>query len=111
MTETQPFEFEGPAELRPRVLAALKGVVDPEMGINIVDLGLVYGVTADARSARLRITMTSAACPVADMITDDVYDAMGQLLGPGADIDVEMCWDPPWTPERMSPRARAVLGD
>lgn len=106
---TSPFEYAGPPGLLETVTAALKGVVDPEMAVNIVDLGLVYGVAIDGRDARVRITMTSAACPVAELIIDDVTFSLSETLGAGASVEVDLVWDPPWGPERMSPKARAAL--
>ena len=97
-------------DLVTRVEAALRKVVDPEMAVNIVDLGLVYGIDARPGYGRARITMTSAACPVAEAIVDDVGHAMQRVLGEGADVAVDLVWDPPWGPERMSDKARHALG-
>ena len=92
------------------VEAALRKVVDPEMSVNIVDLGLVYGIEARPGYGRVRVTMTSAACPVVEVIVDDVGHAMLRVLGEDADVAVEVVWDPPWGPERMSEKARHALG-
>ena len=108
--DSPPFAYSGPAELAPAVAAALRRVIDPEMALNIVDLGLVYGVELREGGARVRITMTSAACPVAEMIIGDVEDELAGVLGDAADIDCELVWEPPWGPERMSPRARSAMG-
>jgi metal-sulfur cluster biosynthetic enzyme len=91
-------------------LKALRRVADPELSVNIVDLGLVYGLEVRPGFARVKLTMTSASCPVTEVIVADVYDALGGLLGEGADIDVDVVWDPPWGPERMSEKARSALG-
>jgi metal-sulfur cluster biosynthetic enzyme len=93
-------------------LGALRGVLDPEAGMNIVDLGLVYGIEApDADGGvTVRLTMTSAACPMADMIIDSVHDALAGTFGADTPLTVEMVWDPPWTPERMSGFAREHFG-
>jgi len=104
------FDYSGPPGLAPAIAAALRRVVDPEMALNIVDLGLVYGVELQGRDAHVRITMTSAACPVAEMIIDDVVDELSGVLGEGAKVDCELVWEPPWAPERMSPRARSAMG-
>jgi metal-sulfur cluster biosynthetic enzyme len=106
----RPFGYSGPPELEPAITAALRRVVDPEMALNIVDLGLVYGVDLRDGGANVRITMTSAACPVAEMIVDDVVDEIAGVLGDTAKIDCELVWEPPWGPERMSPRARSAMG-
>jgi metal-sulfur cluster biosynthetic enzyme len=105
-----PFPYAGPSELRMPVLAALSRVVDPEVALTIVDLGLVYGVEIDRDSARVRMTMTSAACPVADVIVDEVEFELERLLPADCAIAVELCWEPPWSPERMSARARRFMG-
>lgn len=109
MSETAPFAFEGDPALLPAVTDALRSVVDPEMAIDIVNLGLVYGVSVEGAAAKVRITMTSAACPVAELIVEDVGRVLSQALGEGVDVKVDLCWDPPWGPERMSPAARAAM--
>ncbi|HET9820210.1 MAG TPA: metal-sulfur cluster assembly factor [Burkholderiaceae bacterium] len=94
-----------------RVRDALRAVIDPEAGLNIVDLGLVYGIEVDAEGrVMLQLTMTSAACPMADMIVDGVRDALAGTFGTDTPVSVEMVWDPPWTPERMSDLAREHFG-
>jgi metal-sulfur cluster biosynthetic enzyme len=104
------FDFQGNEALRGRVTRALTRVVDPEMSLDIVNLGLVIGVRAVAGSAEVRMTMTSAACPVAEIIMADVADSLRRELGEDFAVDVQLVWDPPWTPEHMSERARAVMG-
>lgn len=89
---------------------ALMRVIDPEAGMNIVDLGLVYGITADADGVQVQLTMTSAACPMADLIVDDAHAALEAVLPRGTPVTIEMVWDPPWTPDRMSDLARAQFG-
>lgn len=101
--------YSGPAELEPALTSALRNVIDPEMAVNIVDLGLVYGVNVDATGVHVRITMTSAACPVSEMILADAEAELEAALGPDMPLDVQLCWDPPWTPALMSPKARAAL--
>ena len=108
--EPAPFDYSGPPELGRPIAAALRRVVDPEMALNIVDLGLVYGVELRDGDAHVRITMTSAACPVAEMIIDDVVGELETVLGEGARVACDLVWDPPWGPERMSERARSVMG-
>jgi metal-sulfur cluster biosynthetic enzyme len=95
-----------------RVRDVLRGVIDPEAGLNIVDLGLVYGIEVNVEDGgvTLQLTMTSAACPMADMIVDSVHDALTGEFGTDTPIRVEMVWDPPWTPERMSDFAREHFG-
>jgi metal-sulfur cluster biosynthetic enzyme len=92
------------------LLEALREVTDPEAGMNIVDLGLVYGVEAAPPVATVRMTMTSPACPLGEYLGEAVRDALRARLPELEDVRVEWTWDPPWTPERMSQEARAFFG-
>ena len=105
-----PFPYAGPPELREPILAALHRVVDPEVAMTIVDVGLVYGVTVTAERIHVLLTMTSAACPVADLIVDDVGAELDKVAAGGKAVDVELVWEPPWTTDRMSARAKAFMG-
>ncbi|MGE5097297.1 MAG: metal-sulfur cluster assembly factor [Betaproteobacteria bacterium] len=107
MNESLP--YSGDESLRPAIVEALGRVIDPEMALDILSLGLVYGVDATRERVKVRLTMTSAACPMGELIVADIEDALREALGPVA-IEVEMCWDPPWSPERMSPEARSAMG-
>ncbi|MBB5205013.1 metal-sulfur cluster biosynthetic enzyme [Inhella inkyongensis] len=98
------------AELEAQALQALRGVLDPEVGVNIVDLGLLYSLHESPGGLMLTMTMTSAACPMADQILDEVEAVLAPLLGASQTLDIELVFDPPWTPQRMSPLARAILG-
>lgn len=89
---------------------ALSQVLDPEAGMNIVDLGLIYGIDVSDEGVHIQMTMTSAACPMADMIVDDAYAALEGALPRNTPVDIEMVWDPPWTPDRMSGLARDHFG-
>jgi metal-sulfur cluster biosynthetic enzyme len=104
------FDYQGPQDLLPVIVQALEQVVDPEVALNIVDVGLVYGVVVADGRMDVRMTMTSAACPVTDVIVDDVENALDDAMPPELKIHVEVVWEPPWTPERMSGRARAFMG-
>jgi metal-sulfur cluster biosynthetic enzyme len=89
------------------VLEALRDVVDPELGINVVDLGLVYGVTLDAeRNASIDMTLTSAACPLTDVIEDQAREA---LEGVVSDFRINWVWLPPWGPEHITDDGREQL--
>ena len=92
------------------VREALRQVDDPEAGMNIVDLGLVYAVEVGAGTVRVDLTMTTAACPMADLIVGQVRDAIGAIVPAGTTIDVQLVWDPPWTPDRMTGVAREHFG-
>lgn len=104
------YVYNGPEELREPIDAALRRVVDPEVAMTIVDVGLVYAVTVDDRRVHVLMTMTSAACPVTDVIFDEVGAALDPVVPEGRHIDVELVWEPPWTPDRMSPAAKAFMG-
>ena len=105
-----PFPYQGPEALRAPVAAALRRVVDPEVAMSIVDVGLVYGVEIGEDRARVRLTMTSAACPVAGLIVEELEGELAGVLPAELPIEIERVWDPPWTPKRMSERARAFMG-
>jgi len=85
-----------------QIMFLLKNVKDPEIDCNIVDLGLVYGVSInDKNDVELRITLTSLGCPLTETLVKDVKKNLGDVPGIG-NIDVQIVWDPPWTPERMT---------
>jgi len=92
------------------VREALCAVEDPEAGMNIVDLGLVYGVDVAPAVVHIELTMTTAACPMADLIVDQARDAIAAIVPPGTNVDVQLVWDPPWTPDKMSGIAREHFG-
>jgi len=107
---TASYPYSGPPVMRKPIEDALHRVVDPEVAMTIVDVGLVYGVTvADAR-LQVLLTMTSAACPVVDVIVDDVRAELDGVAGGDMSVDVELVWDPAWTTDRMSARAKAFMG-
>jgi metal-sulfur cluster biosynthetic enzyme len=89
------------------LLEALRDVVDPELGINVVDLGLVYGVSLDAeRVATVDMTLTSAACPLTDVIEDQTQVALDGLV---SDFRINWVWLPPWGPEKITEDGREQL--
>ena len=92
------------------VREALRQVDDPEAGMNIVDLGLVYGVDVTESAVHVDLTMTTAACPMADMIVGQVNDVITAMVPIGTAVDVELVWDPPWTPDKMSGIAKEHFG-
>ncbi|HEU0203184.1 MAG TPA: metal-sulfur cluster assembly factor [Burkholderiaceae bacterium] len=105
-----PFPYDGDPALAEPIAAALRRVVDPEVALNVVDIGLIYGVTVADAHVQVRMTMTSAACPVTDMIVDEARMELANALPADFAIDVELCWDPPWTPDRMSAHAEQFMG-
>ncbi len=88
---------------------ALRQVKDPELDMNIIDLGLVYDVEIDGGGVRVKMTLTSPGCPAGPMITNDAYRVLRGLEGV-TDVDIEIVWEPYWTPERMDPKIRALMG-
>jgi metal-sulfur cluster biosynthetic enzyme len=89
------------------IVEAMKDVVDPELGINVVDLGLVYGVHVDEHSnAVLQMTLTSAACPLTDVIEDQTRAALDGLVN---DFRIEWVWVPPWGPDKITDDGREML--
>lgn len=92
------------------VREALRSVDDPEIGMNIVDLGLVYRIDVGPHGVDVAMTMTTPACPMGAMIVDEAREAVQALLPVGAEAEVRLVWEPPWTPELMSARAREVFG-
>ena len=86
---------------------AMRDVVDPELGINVVDLGLVYGITVDdANVAVLDMTLTSAACPLTDVIEDQAHAALDGLV---SDVRINWVWMPPWGPDKITEEGREQL--
>lgn len=109
MNEQPPFEYTGDESLRLPITQALQKVVDPEVALSIVDVGLIYAVTVTTDKVHVLMTMTSAACPVTDVIIDDVQAELDPVVPPEMKIEVALCWNPPWTPERMSGRAQRMM--
>jgi len=105
-----PFPYQGPQDLQETIVSALKQVVDPEVALSVVDLGLIYGVEVDDEAARVTMTMTSAACPVTEVIMDDVEFELERVLPAGCLVEVVLVWDPAWTPEMMSESAKRFMG-
>ena len=92
------------------VREALRSVDDPEVGMNIIDLGLVYRIDIAPELVRVELTMTTPACPMGDLITDNARRAVVAVVPDGVVVDVALVWEPPWTPEMMSERARQTFG-
>ncbi|MGH7592189.1 MAG: metal-sulfur cluster assembly factor [Gemmatimonadales bacterium] len=92
------------------VRKALRGVKDPELNLNVVDIGLIYGVAVnDKGDVHVTMTLTSPGCPSGPEIMGDVERVIKDLEEVGT-VEVELVWDPYWTPEKMDPRIRAFLG-
>ena len=98
------------AELKPRIMDAIRTVYDPEIPVNIVELGLVYDVVVDAAGvAGVRMTLTAPGCPVAQSLPVEVAEKVKSVAGV-TDARVDVVWDPPWTKDRMSDAAKLQLG-
>jgi len=95
--------------LRDRVLRALGAVIDPEVGIDVVSLGLVYAIGIDDGAVRIDLTMTTPACPLGEQIAGVAERRVAALEGVRS-AEVRLVWEPAWTPERMSEAARRELG-
>ncbi len=96
-----------PNEENEDILEALRDVVDPELGINVVDLGLVYGVTLDGdRNVSIDMTLTSAACPLTDVIEDQAREALEGVVN---DFRINWVWLPPWGPDNITEDGREQL--
>lgn len=99
-----------PADLQEQVVEALKTVYDPEIPVNIYELGLIYTVeVSEARDVKIEMTLTSPNCPAAQSMPSEVEHKTRSIEGVG-EVSVEVVWDPPWTPEHMSEAARLELG-
>jgi metal-sulfur cluster biosynthetic enzyme len=91
------------------VLEALKKVIDPEIGLNIVDLGLVYNVDVSDERIEVEFTLTSPGCPLGNMITNDIKQVVAEATG-AQQVEPKLVWDPPWSVEFMSEEAKLDLG-
>lgn len=91
------------------VRKGLRGVQDPELNLNIMDLGLVYDVEVEHGVVDVKMTLTSPGCPAGPEILTDAEQAIRALDGV-TDVKIELIWEPYWTPERIDPRVRAFLG-
>ena len=93
------------------ILETLKDVMDPEVGVNIVDLGLVYKVDIQPEEiVYIQITMTTPACPLHGVIIRNMDKALRETYPDLGEMTIELVWDPPWSPELMSPEAKQQLG-
>jgi metal-sulfur cluster biosynthetic enzyme len=91
------------------VIEALRQVEDPELGMDIVELGLFYDAAVDDSTVKVTYSLTSIGCPVGPMIQEDIERVVSELPGVES-VEAELTWDPPWSPERMSDDAKFILG-
>jgi metal-sulfur cluster biosynthetic enzyme len=92
-----------------QVVDALRAVEDPELGMDIVELGLLYDVEVEGPRVKVIHTLTSMGCPVGPMIQENI-DQIARAMPEVEDVEVELTWDPPWSPEKMSDDAKFILG-
>jgi len=97
--------------IKATILMALETVIDPELGVDIVNLGLIYEVEYDdaTGNAEIKMTLTTMGCPLADILTESIYEVLSEIPEVNQ-ADVKLVWYPPWTPEKMSRYARIALG-
>ena len=91
------------------IRSALSTVEDPELGLDIVSLGLVHGVQVDARRVRVVYTLTSIGCPMGPMIDQEIHEVLAAVEGVES-VETELVFDPPWSPEQMTDDAKFLLG-
>ncbi len=94
---------------REEVVNALRVVEDPELGMDIVELGLLYDVEVEGPNVNVAYTLTSLGCPVGPMIEEQIRETVASMDGV-EEVESELTWDPPWSPERMSDDAKFILG-
>lgn len=107
---TYPLTEESTKQLTNAIIEALKGIYDPEIPVNIYDLGLIYQISIDPQGmVRIAMTLTSPGCPVAQTFPGTVENVINNVAGV-CETQVELVWDPPWTSENMSEAAKLQLG-
>jgi metal-sulfur cluster biosynthetic enzyme len=94
---------------RDEVMEVLRQVEDPELGMDVVDLGLIYEAEVENSKAKVTYSLTSMGCPAGPLIAQDIEGAVRQVDGI-EDVELELTFDPPWTPDRMSDDAKFILG-
>jgi metal-sulfur cluster biosynthetic enzyme len=108
-TEPAPTPAASSGPTVDEVMEALTNVIDPELGLDFVELGLVYGVEVDGGDVGITFTLTTPACPIGPQVTEQMEEFVGELDGVDA-VECEMVFVPPWSPERMSEDAKFALG-
>lgn len=97
-------------EIPPELTRSLSRVLDPEVGVNIVDLGLVYAARSDDGRIDVQMTLTSRGCPMGQMVVEDVHDQLVWSFPEAGVVNVELVWEPPWSPDLITKAGRAALG-
>ena len=110
MSEEKKYTEEEVAKIKDRILEALEMVIDPELGIDIVNLGLVYDIRfEDNGHTEIDMTLTTMGCPLADLLTDQIHDVMREVPAV-TNLEVKLVWDPAWNVDKLSRYARIALG-
>ena len=110
MSSCEPVEIPADAPLKDKIIVALRNVYDPEIPLNLYDLGLIYDINIDANNAvSINMTLTTPHCPVAESMPGQVECAIRDI-DEVSDVDVRLVWDPPWNKDRMSDEAKLTLG-
>ena len=97
------------AQIKEKIFEALESVIDPELGIDIINLGLVYEIRFDEGKTDIDMTLTTMGCPLADLLTDQIYDVLKDIPEV-TESEVHLVWSPAWTVEKMSRYGRIALG-
>lgn len=95
---------------RQEVYMALQGVIDPEVGINIVDLGLIYDFSFNYEKVEVTMSMTTPACPMSNYLLEEAKKAVQAKLHSSIAVDIKLVWEPPWDPQMMTDKAKQILG-
>ncbi len=93
-----------------RIYHALQTVIDPEIGENLIDLGLIYGIEVSSGIARITFTMTSYACPMSEIVIENIHDTVSKVLSDGEVLQLDLVWEPAWEPSMMCAEAKQRLG-
>ena len=102
--------FDNEHLIRELVYSALSNVIDPELGINIVDLGLVYDVSIQGEQIKVAMTLTTPACPMGNQLVKEARQVLMATIDSTAVFDIQLVWEPLWTTDRLSSEARQLLG-
>ena len=95
-------------EVKSKIIEEIRKIYDPELPVNIYELGLIYDVKVEGRKAKIKMTLTTPNCPVAETLTKEVKEGAMQVEGID-DVDLQLVWDPPWTKDMMSDAAKLEL--
>ncbi|HEO5196306.1 TPA: metal-sulfur cluster assembly factor [Streptococcus agalactiae] len=110
MSEVKQYSEEEVGKIKDRILEALEMVIDPELGIDIVNLGLIYEIRfEDNGRTEIDMTLTTMGCPLADLLTDQIHDVM-KIVPEVTETEVKLVWYPAWSVDKMSRYARIALG-